>query len=565
MSPRTLRSLALAALVGAALAAAPARAAIITIVNADTAGEGFNDPTAVAPVGGNAGTTLGQQRLNVFQAAASVWAGLLTSNVTIQVQATFDPLTCSATSGVLGSAGTQQIFRDFSGAEWTGTWYPGALANRRAGSDLSPSSADISARFNRDVDNATCLGAASWYYGLDGAAGTNVDLFPVVLHELGHGLGFATFMSTSTGALASGFPDTYNRFLRDMNTNALWPSLTNGQRQTAAISPLNEVWDGPAVSTRAWTKLRMRPELTVSAPAGIAGTYAAGVATFGPAPGSPNVTAPVVLVNDGSGTTSDGCTAFVNGAAISGKIAFLDRGTCNFNQKALNAQAAGAVGVILADNVAASTPPQMSGTAPTLTIPIVSVTQALGNTIRAQLGGGVTATIRANPFRLVGAHDNGKVLVYTPNPLVSGSSVSHFDVTAVPNLLMEPALNSDLLHGDVDLTLDAFQDIGWFIPRAITTTPLSSGSIALASAPNPFADRTSLRFSLAQGGFTDVSLYDVEGRLVARLAHQWMPAGAYELPWDGTGRGGARAPAGVYLARVKTGEESRSHRIVLVD
>ena len=46
-------------------------AATITIVNGDPAGVGFNDATVVAPVGGNTGTTLGQQRLNAFQAAAN--------------------------------------------------------------------------------------------------------------------------------------------------------------------------------------------------------------------------------------------------------------------------------------------------------------------------------------------------------------------------------------------------------------------------------------------------------------------------------------------------------------
>ena len=51
----------------------PAGDATITIVNKDPVGVGFNDPTPAAPVGGNAGTTLGQQRLNVFQAAAAIW------------------------------------------------------------------------------------------------------------------------------------------------------------------------------------------------------------------------------------------------------------------------------------------------------------------------------------------------------------------------------------------------------------------------------------------------------------------------------------------------------------
>ena len=69
------------------MAASPAvQAATFTIVNNDGAGEGFNDPTAAAPVGGNTGTTIGAQRLIAFQAAADIWGGLLSSAVTIRVR-----------------------------------------------------------------------------------------------------------------------------------------------------------------------------------------------------------------------------------------------------------------------------------------------------------------------------------------------------------------------------------------------------------------------------------------------------------------------------------------------
>lgn len=61
-----------AALVAATPAAAHANATI-TIVNADGPNEGFNDPTPIAPVGGNPGTTVGEQRLNLFRYAASRW------------------------------------------------------------------------------------------------------------------------------------------------------------------------------------------------------------------------------------------------------------------------------------------------------------------------------------------------------------------------------------------------------------------------------------------------------------------------------------------------------------
>ena len=60
---------------------------IVSIVNLDAAGEGFNDPTAVAPVFGNPGTTRGAQRLNAFRAAAEYWGGILKSRVPIRVDA----------------------------------------------------------------------------------------------------------------------------------------------------------------------------------------------------------------------------------------------------------------------------------------------------------------------------------------------------------------------------------------------------------------------------------------------------------------------------------------------
>src|SRR5258706_3881014 len=137
-------SILLAALVSAVAPATRAHAAAtITIVNKNAPGVGFNDPTPVAPVGGNAGTTLGQQRLIAFQAAAGIWGATLDSNVPIQIIATFEPLSCNATSATLGSAGTIFIWDNFPGvapfpgAEFPFTFYHQALANKRAGVQLN--------------------------------------------------------------------------------------------------------------------------------------------------------------------------------------------------------------------------------------------------------------------------------------------------------------------------------------------------------------------------------------------------------------------------------------------
>ncbi len=88
-------------------------ATTITIVNVDAAGVGFNDPTPRTPVGGNSGTTLGEQRMNAFKHAATYWAERIDSPVEIFVRASFEAKPCSSTSAVLGSAGTRFIFTDF--------------------------------------------------------------------------------------------------------------------------------------------------------------------------------------------------------------------------------------------------------------------------------------------------------------------------------------------------------------------------------------------------------------------------------------------------------------------
>jgi hypothetical protein len=132
-----LRTLAAASLL-AALASSSFAAATITIINIDGPGEGFNDATPAAPVGGNAGVTIGQQRLLCFQQAASIWGATLTSSVPILIRAAFNPLTCTATSAVLGSAGPRFVEFGAPGLEFPNYWYHEALVSKEAGVDLTP-------------------------------------------------------------------------------------------------------------------------------------------------------------------------------------------------------------------------------------------------------------------------------------------------------------------------------------------------------------------------------------------------------------------------------------------
>lgn len=445
-------------------------AATITIVNGDPAGVGFNDATIVAPVGGNTGTTLGQQRLNAFQAAANKWGATLTSASTIRVLATWEALTCTATGAVLGSAGATEVFRDFTGAT-PARWYGKAQASAMFGADLDPATADIRARFNINLGNTGCLTGIFFYLGLDNNHGSNVDLVTVLLHEFGHGLGFQTFTNGSTGEVLAGYNSIWDDFLLDTETSKNWTGMTDAERAASAIKVNKLVWTGPNVTSSVPAVLGS-PTLLLTAPASVTGEYLVGTASFGPGLTIGGLTGEVMPVVDTAGGIGLACTTLsaLNATAVNGKIALVDRGTCGFNVKVKNCQNAGAIGVLIADNVAGSPPPGLGGTDITVTIPSVRITQADGATLKAALAtrtrthSGMFATLKLDASKRPGADASNRALMYAPNPFQGGSSVSHFDVTAFPNMLMEPAINGDLTHEVTtpnDLTYRLLKDIGW--------------------------------------------------------------------------------------------------------
>ncbi len=131
--------------------------------------------------------------------------------------------------------------------------------------------------------------------------------------------------------------------------------------------------------------------LTVNSPAGIAGGYSTALASIGPQLTNTPITADVVLVNDGTTNPAEGCSALVNASSIAGKIALIDRGNCNFAAKITNAQNAGAIAVVIVQNTNGN-PTTIGGNGAGITIPSVMISQADGNTLKANLPG-VNATL----------------------------------------------------------------------------------------------------------------------------------------------------------------------------
>lgn len=469
-----LRRLPLLLALAALIAAAPLAeaAATLTVIVGDDPGEGFNDPTPVAPVGGNTGVTLGEQRLIAFEHAANLWGASLDSNVEIFVLAFFDPLP----PNVLGRAGAWSVFANFApvapfpGPVFADTWYSSALADKRTGADLEETAPDIFAQFSSDFP---------FYLGLDNNHGANPDLVTVLLHEFGHGLGFQNFVNEATGAnLGPPFlTDVYSHFTLDKATSKAWADMTDAERAASAIRFGGVVWTGDEVTAGVPQVLSLgSPFLRIDSPPAVAGLYAFGTAAFGPPITAASASGPLEYV------PGLGCAPI--GAALAGKIAMIDRGVCGFAVKVKNAQNAGAIGVIIANNVAGTI--NMGGVDPTITIPSVLIGLAEANAIKAQVG--VAASFGVDPTIRAGADELDQARLYAVNPVALGSSISHYDSIASRNLLMEPAINNDLTHNLAppdDLTLPLMRDIGWF-PDADTDGVADGADQCPASDTQPF-------------------------------------------------------------------------------
>jgi hypothetical protein len=179
------------------------------------------------------------------------------------------------------------------------------------------------------------------------------------------------------------------------------------------------------------------------------------------------------VIDQADGVTGTACSPLseANAALVAGKVALVDRGACAFTVKVKNAQDAGAKAVIVADNLDGGPPAGLGGVDPTVVIPSVRITKADGDLIKTVLTPAmpsirkVKGNLKLDKSVYAGADAAGRVMLYTPNPYQSGSSVSHFDTLATRNLLMEPAINSDLVTFRVqppyDLTLPLLMDIGY--------------------------------------------------------------------------------------------------------
>ena len=463
----------LATAIGAMLACSTAAtAADLNLLNMDAPGVGLNDATPSSPIGGNPGQTRGEQARIVYQFAMDMWGGVLESPIDIDVWASFAPLSCTSTGGTLARAGANALYALNEGPGTPDRVYGAALAEALLRRDMSDPAdpADIFSEFNGNLGYPGCLDGMSWYFGLDGnTPDGQINFLNVVMHELGHGLGMQGFVFTGNilqaGTYRYGISDPYTYNAYDNVINKRFEDMTNSERRTALITAGRTVWTGANVNREAALILSQKNLLQATAPAAISGQfYDVGYANFGPlATPQTFINRQLVLINDGTAPTANGCEPiYTNAAEVAGKIAVIDRGTCGFSVKVKYAEDNGALAAIIVNSAAGvQNMDATAGFAPT--IPAILISQADGNTLKANIAAGAQAGMALSPY-LAGTDRAGRTRLYTPAALAPGSTYSHFDTQAHPDALMEP-FDSPTVQAqfNTDMTPGLFADIGWTI------------------------------------------------------------------------------------------------------
>ncbi len=245
---------------------------------------------------------------------------------------------------------------------------------------------------------------------------TNLFVRNNFMHDFAFRYGFdeagGNFQQTNYGGAGAG--DDYVHALSqfgDDNTTQCGNDV-NGGTECINNADFSTPTDGLNGTMRmfTWNQDNSTKLLDVLQPQELAGKITTGAAQFGPKVNTTPVTGEVVIVDDGTSDGSKGCQPITE-QDLTGKIALIDRGLCDFSLKVYDAQNAGAIGAIICNFEDAIIQMGAAANAADVTIPSVFITHTECNRIRIAAGQGLVASlvapVQTGAVKRDGSLDNG--------------------------------------------------------------------------------------------------------------------------------------------------------------
>ncbi len=447
-----------------------------------------------------------------FQRAVDIWSERVESPVPIRIRATWE---AADEADILGLA-SPRIIANFELSPQVNTWYASALADAFAGRDQDPANPDITASFNSDFPN--------WYFGLDANPPSgDFDLVTVVLHELGHGLGFIGSMQRDDGVN----PPQGSTECRGTSGEFCWGIVAgSGSRYPLVYDRFAERGDGTPLLDLANFSTPLADALTTGR------AFFDGPTAQAQGGGLPELFTPASWQPGSSYSHLD------EQAYPAGTLDALM--TPNFARgEALHDPGPVLCGA-LRDMGWALTP------ACSLTVPLDDNALALSTSVEA---GGVVLRFRlpaatgvtSGVLEVAELDDDGAVVSGTPLPALDPEAAGEYEVRV-----------GDLGPGRYEFRLRLSGDDGFEFVSAPVSVTLERFSVY----PNPFVGTATVQLILDEQQSGSVRVYDVRGRHVATL----LEGGDLEsVAFDGRG-----LAAGVYYVRVEGENFSETRAVTLL-
>lgn len=196
------------------------------------------------------------------------------------------------------------------------------------------------------------------------------------------------------------------------------------------------------------------------------------------------ITGFAVIGRDGTAADSLGCEALANGGDVAGKIAMIYRGACEFGLKALNAQNAGAIGVVIINNQGAPVGMGAGAVGGDVTVPVVMISTDAGAALRSEVDAGnvellIGSVFGLYPYNLATNKDLATIPQFGALPKPLASNANEF---SVPMGTWVKNFGSEAQSG-ISVTGRITQNGVEVYNNTSTTVSLASGDSAFLALP----------------------------------------------------------------------------------
>jgi hypothetical protein len=470
---------------------------------------------------------------SAFQYAVDLLSMRFVSNVTIRVEASWTSLD----EHVLGTAGPT-YFDDadtIDDPNEEDAWFVPALANAMRGADDFPQQVDVVANFNSDFDN--------WYFGLDGQTPSGmVDFVTVVLHEIGHGVGFLGSMKIDDGTDGAECDGTVGE--------GCWGFVTSQYAGVPVI--FDRFAEDPAGNSLINTTIYPKPSAALAGALQGGGVRFAGEAAVAAYAGArPPLYAPLDWDPGSSyshldeATFGPGDPSALMTPAVSTSEAVHDPGP---------------IGCAVFADLGWTMAPAC-GTVSVPAVPAAPVVPEILHPSDGDVNIGIPATfswseaVDADFYDVQVARDSAFTQFAVDSSLV--------DTTHLLIHTLEPATRYFWRVRAINDIGDSVWTVGAEFMTEVSTAredvPGTESFGFRAAFPNPFHDRITLDISLPRAMHVRLTIYDLRGRFLAVIVDERLEAGSRKLRWRPLG-----LPSGVYLCRLEGGGRSSTRKIVYI-